>query len=65
MFIKVASATLLKLLHRKLYTEEEDGGVNVIFNTPYLKSLWEIINSIWNNWTTTTEDNIISNPMNI
>jgi len=44
----ITNLTILKLLHRKLYTEEEDGGVNVIFNTPYSKSLWEIIKSIWN-----------------
>jgi len=28
----ITKVTILKLLHRKLYTEEEDGGVNVIFN---------------------------------
>jgi len=60
----ITKVTILKLLHRKLYTEDEDGGVNVIFNTPYSKSLWEIINSIWKYWTT-TGDNFISNPKNI
>jgi len=45
--------TVWKLLHRKLYTEDQDGGVNVIFNTDFAKKVWKVIAKVWSEWTNT------------
>jgi len=46
--------TVWKLIHRKLYSEDVDGGVRVIFFTDFAKDTWKAISNLWTKWTTET-----------
>jgi len=40
-----------KLLHRKLYAEENDGGITIIYLSSLANKIWNIINNAWSKWT--------------
>jgi len=60
--------TVLKLIHRKLYTTDNDGGTDVIYNTTHSKDIWNIIKLIWKKFTNTklksTPKNVLYNSLN-
>jgi len=56
--------TCWKLLHRKLYTNERDGGIKIIFENELANKIWDKINQTWKIWTKenlNTEHNQIFN----
>jgi len=40
-----------KLLHRKLYTEENDGGIAIIYLSSFSNKVWDLVNKAWYKWT--------------
>jgi len=60
--------TVLKLLHRKLYSNDNDGGISVIYNTTHSIDIWNTIKLVWKDFTNSelnsTPKNILDNAKN-